>query len=79
MTTRELRRSYAAVCLLMALGGVGASADAWQPAPGFVQIPIWPGAAPDAPPATGPEVSTTTVDLVAGKPYVWVENVTRPR
>jgi acetyl esterase/lipase len=43
-------------------------------------MPIWPGAVPDAQPAAGPEVSTTTGkdDLVAGKPYVWVENVTRP-
>ncbi|MDE2510958.1 MAG: hypothetical protein KGL74_07535, partial [Elusimicrobia bacterium] len=41
---------------------------------------IWPGTPPDAQPAPGPKVSTTTgsAELVGGKPYVWVENVTQP-
>jgi hypothetical protein len=29
--------------------------DIWQPSPGHVQVPIWPGAAPDAMPNPKPE------------------------
>jgi len=40
----------------------------WQPSPGHTQIPIWPGAAPDAPSVPGPETLTQGA----------VTNVTRP-
>jgi len=55
-----------------------AQADVWQPSPGHTQIPIWPGTAPDAQPAPGPENCTTTTDPVAGKPVVLVNNVSKP-
>jgi len=66
--------------VVFVFGDLSAQVAAWQPSPGLTQVPIWPGAAPDAQPAAGPEISTTTGkdDLVAGTPYVWVENVTRP-
>jgi acetyl esterase/lipase len=52
----------------------------WQPSPGHTQVPIWPGAVPDAQPVAGPENDTKTEEksLVAGKPWVYVENVSRP-
>jgi len=58
--------------------------DDWQPSPGHEQLPIWPGAVPDAQPVKGPEVAGTVVDagghqrLVGGKPWVYVANVSRP-
>lgn len=61
-----------------------AAQGAWQPSPGHTQIPIWPGAAPDARPADGPEVSGTVVDtagharLVGGRPWVYVDRVSQP-
>jgi acetyl esterase/lipase len=63
-----------------AVGGLSAQTSAWQPSPGHTQVPIWPGAAPDALPVTGPENSTTREKdhLVAGKPWVYVERVSRP-
>jgi len=69
-----------ASCAIFAFCGPSAQASPWQPSSGLTQVPIWPGAAPDAQPAAGPEVATTTGkdDLVVGKPYVWVENVTQP-
>jgi acetyl esterase/lipase len=69
-----------ALCLVLAVGGVSAQAPVWQPSPGHTQMPIWPGAAPDAQPVAGPEVSTTTgkEHLVAGKPWVAVGQVSRP-
>jgi acetyl esterase/lipase len=42
-------------------------------------VPIWPGAAPDGKPVPGQETeSHGKNDVVAGKPYSWVTNVTRP-
>ena len=57
---------------------------AWQPSPGHTQLPIWPGAAPDAQPANGPEVVGTVVDaqganrLIGGKPWLYVDRVSQP-
>jgi len=43
------------------------------------EIALWPGAVPDAQPATGAEVRTEDVkDLVAGKPWHYIENVSKP-
>jgi acetyl esterase/lipase len=62
---------------LFACGGLGAQTYLWQPSPGHTQVPIWPGIAPDAQPAPGPEYATNTL-TPAGKPVVWVCNVSRP-
>ena len=76
-----------AIPLLFSLGIAVASGDprgqekVWQPSPGHTQVPIWPGAAPDAQPVPGPEVFKNGTDedfRVAAKPVAWVTNVTRP-
>jgi acetyl esterase/lipase len=69
--------------LLFALStcrGAGAQTFVWQPSAGHAQVAIWPGAAPDAQPAAGPETTTTTGkdELVAGRPWIYVSNVSRP-
>jgi acetyl esterase/lipase len=67
------------MCLLFAFGSMSAQQSGWQPSPGHTQIPIWPGAAPDPQPVSGPEkVEIDPTFLVAGKPVVGVSNVTRP-
>jgi acetyl esterase/lipase len=73
-----MKPSILALCV--AFGTLGAQPPVWQPSPGHTQVPIWPGAAPDAQAVPGPENVETTdkEDLVAGKPYAWVKNVTRP-
>lgn len=64
--------------------GLAAGQAPWQPSSGHTQIPIWPGVVPDAAPVKGPEVSGTVVDtsgrprLVGGKPWVYVDRVSRP-
>ena len=75
-----MRPLISALCVVFALGGLRAQTSGWQPSPGHTQIPIWPGAAPDARPVAGPEtVESSGKDfLVAGKPVVGVRNVTRP-
>jgi acetyl esterase/lipase len=75
-----MKHSIFALFFVFALGGLSAQKPAWQPSPGHTQVPIWPGAVPDAQPVGGPEVVVTTgkESLVAGRPWVAVERVSRP-
>jgi acetyl esterase/lipase len=68
-----------ALCAVFESAGVSAQKPVWQPPPGHTQIPIWPGDVPDAQAATGPESMATDKDsLVAGRPWLYVANVTQP-
>ena len=70
-----------AFCSVFAFGGQSAQRLVWQPSQGYAQAPIWPGAIPDAQPVAGPEYAETVngaKDLVAGRPWVAVEQVSRP-
>jgi acetyl esterase/lipase len=69
-----------AFCILFTPGRVTAQPSDWNPSPGHTQIPIWPGAAPDPQPVSGPETVKTTgsEELIAGRPYTYIINVTRP-
>jgi len=60
--------------------GLLAQKPAWEPAPGHLTLPLWPGAAPGAQPNPKPEVDTTTAAdrLVAGKPVIRLGNVSKP-
>ena len=70
----------AAVCCVLA--GVDASAQrfTWEPSAGHKQVPIWPGAIPDAQPAAGPEFAETSGpgDLIGGRRSTGISNVSRP-
>jgi acetyl esterase/lipase len=61
-----------ALYLLIAHGNLHADTMVWQPAVGHTQIPIWPGAAPDAKPMPGQETETH------GKTATAVRNVIQP-
>jgi acetyl esterase/lipase len=63
--------------VVFACGCLNAQTNVWQPSPGQIQVPIWPGAAPDAQPVPGAEYVTNTL-TPKGKPLVWVCNVSRP-
>ena len=65
-------------CCVIAFSQVTAHAAAWQPSPGHAQMPIWPGAVPDAKRLAGPETATIETDLVAGRPWLMVGHVSRP-
>jgi len=69
-----------AVCVVFAFGGLSAQKPVWQPSPGHTQVPLWPGAVPEAQPVAGPGDETTTAKepLVAGRPWVYVGKVSRP-
>ena len=67
------------LCIAVASGEPAAETSVWEPSHGHKQVPIWPGVVPDARPFTGPEkMRTNTKDLVAGKPWLVVENVSQP-
>jgi acetyl esterase/lipase len=59
---------------------VSAQAPVWQPSPGHTQTPLWPGKPPHAQLAAKAESVTTTKSdhLVAGKPWTYITNVSRP-
>jgi acetyl esterase/lipase len=59
--------------------GLCAETPSWQPSPGHKQVPIWPGSVPDAQPAAELEDMKPVEDsLVAGNPWVEIENVSQP-
>ena len=66
--------------LVISVGSLVAQSSVWQPSAGHTQIPIWPGAAPDPQPVNGAEKMkiSGSKSLVAGRPYVYVSNVTVP-
>jgi acetyl esterase/lipase len=68
-----------ALCVVSASGNLRAQTPAWQ-STGHTQVPIWPVKAPDPQPVAGPEFvkSSGKNDLVAGRPVVEVDNVSRP-
>lgn len=66
-------------CIVLAFGRLSAQTNVWQPSPGHKQLPIWPGAVPDAQPVPGPEAVLSNPDwVVAGKPFAFVVNVSQP-
>jgi acetyl esterase/lipase len=67
-----------ALGLLAVFVSARAETIGWQPSAGHTQMPIWPGAAPDAPAVPGPETVTVSNELLAGKPVTSVTNVIRP-
>jgi acetyl esterase/lipase len=75
-----IRTLVLAICVVLASCDLGAQTSAWQPSVGHVQVPIWPGTPPDAQLLAGPETATVTGkdQLVAGKPWTYVERVSRP-
>lgn len=76
---RYVRRcsSILAAGIALALASPSAEANVWQPSPGHTQIPLWPGAVPDALPKPAAETFDAGGD-VAGKPWHEIENVSRP-
>jgi len=71
-------KSLTAACVFFAATFIHAQSS-WQPSPGHTQIPIWPGAVPNARPFTGPEtLKMDDKDLVAGKPWTYINNVSTP-
>ncbi|MEO8636160.1 MAG: alpha/beta hydrolase [Gemmatimonadales bacterium] len=87
LTVKRVLRCHAWVVTLLVpltLAAPCAGQTPWQPAPGLTEVPIWPSASPNARPLGKPEVAGTVVDSagrprpVAGRPWVYVDRVSRP-
>ena len=50
-----MKPSILALCLVFTIVNLRAQTNVWQPSLGHTQVPIWPGAAPDAQPVPGLE------------------------
>jgi acetyl esterase/lipase len=74
----KMKRLIIALCIVFAFGSLHAQTNVWQPSPGHMQAPIWPGVVPDAQPVAGPEFAETSKTLFAGRPCVVVERVSQP-
>jgi acetyl esterase/lipase len=80
LKTIVFRHLILLACATCALGSLTPQKSGWQAAAGHTEAPIWPSGVPDAKPAAGPEIDTTTrrEALVAGKPVVRLGNVASP-
>jgi acetyl esterase/lipase len=69
-----------ALSLVFMAGVLPAQKPVWQPSAGHTQVPIWPGAAPDAQPVPGPEEMEISGEheLIGGKRTIGIRNVSRP-
>jgi acetyl esterase/lipase len=68
-----------AIGAVLASGGLTVQTKTWQPSPGHRQMAIWPRRAPDAQAAAKAESMTVVrKGLVAGKPWIAVNDVSRP-
>ncbi len=74
-----MSRLLLSASVLFAFAGLRAQTTTWQPSPGHTQMPIWPGAIPDAQQNSRAETAGTVSDHpVAGRPWTYVANVSRP-
>src|SRR5262245_60073040 len=64
--------------LALAIFPAGARASTWQPSPGHTQLPIWPSTVSAGRPAAPAETSGVVQKLVAGRPWVYIGNVSVP-
>ena len=64
--------------IAVAFRALAAQASPWHPSPGHTQIAIWPGVPPGARPVPDSESIATAPKPVAGKPWVYIRNVSRP-
>ncbi|HJP59818.1 MAG TPA: alpha/beta hydrolase [Gemmatimonadaceae bacterium] len=72
-----MKFSILACCLALAVNA-SAQSSRWEPSSGHTQIPIWPGAAPGLRPAPDSETVVTHSRFVAGRPWRYILNVSRP-
>src|SRR6266851_4163921 len=67
-----------ALCVVFAFRGLSAQTTGWQPSPGHMEVPIWPGAVPDQQPVAGPEESHWWPTGPGGPGGFTVYHVSRP-
>ena len=74
----QIRFPSAVFIALFSAAALPAQTSVWQPSAGHQQLPIWPATPPDARPGKESEKVKTAGNLVAGKPWTYIENVSVP-
>lgn len=75
----SLTKYFLSAVVTLTSGTSSAPAQAWEPSDGQKQIPIWSaGKQPDPLPIKGPEIEKTSENLIVGKPWVALTNVSNP-
>jgi len=64
--------------IAVAFHALDAQASPWHPSPGHTQMAIWPGLPPGGHAVPDSESIGTAPKPVAGKPWVYIRNVSRP-
>ncbi len=79
LTDVKMQPLIVTLCLVFVFGHLSAQTNVWQPSRGHTQIPVWPGAVPDAgtQPTNGPE-GVLTRRTKDGLRWVAAINVTQP-
>lgn len=67
-----------ALAVLLSASTLSVHAGPWEPAPGHSQMSLWPAAVPSKLAVPGPEAVSSKTNMVAGKPWVAVTNVSKP-
>src|SRR5256714_1715805 len=70
--------SIIALCVVYGVRTLSAQGPAWQPSPGHTQMPIWPSTVAAGRPGPESETMGTAESLVAGRPWLYVRNVSQP-
>ena len=73
-----MRASLIAIGIAFTFHSVVAQTSAWQPSGERSQMPIWPGLPPGAHAAPDSESFGTVEKPVAGKPWLYIRNVSKP-
>jgi acetyl esterase/lipase len=64
--------------IAVAFHALDAQASPWHPSPGYTQMAIWPGLPPGGHALPDSESIGTAPKPVAGKPWIYIRNVSRP-
>ncbi len=74
-----MRFAFVIAALFLGVSAFGQQSG-WPPAPGHTVLTVWPGAAPDATPAAGPEENKAKPGegYIAGRPIIRLGNVSTP-
>ena len=73
-----VRLGAIALCAVIPFSALAAQKPKWQPSPGHTQIAIWPATPPNARPGPDTEIVMTETALVGGKPWNYIQYVSRP-
>src|SRR5262249_55161576 len=74
----RMKPALLAMCVAFASCDLSAQTTAWRPSPGHAQVPIWPSTVSAGQPGADAESTGVGRSPVAGRPWLYAYNVSRP-